>query len=89
MAGDTDYGINWKQLKDFCNALPEEQLEKRVILWREDECINSIYANELDEDQYMHDEDEEGCYPLSQAEHPEHELKKVYEKGHPVLIEDF
>ena len=31
--------MTWKELKEFANSLPENELDKKVILWREDEAI--------------------------------------------------
>ena len=39
--------INWSELKEFCNSLNEEQLKKKVVLWREDEAISNIGVMEL------------------------------------------
>lgn len=93
--------MNWKELKDFCNNLPESELEKNVILWREEEAITDISAEQLDEDQYVNiDDSDDGCFPMSEAESqiksdPEDfpngldGFKKVYEKGQPILHENF
>lgn len=78
----------WKEMKDFCDSLSEEQLKENVSLWREDEAINNIVAEELDEDMYVADGDE-GCYPLSEATEPIEELRKVHSKGKPILYEIF
>lgn len=88
----------WKELKEFCNGLNEAQLEKKVILWREDEAISAIYAESLDED-YFNYEDSEGCVPESEAkemaedesEFPNgmDDFEKVYDKGDPILHEEF
>ena len=93
--------MNWKQLKDFCNNLPESELEKNVILWRESEAITDIDAGQLAEDQYINIEDSgNGCFPelemksqinMSPTDFPngvEH-FSKVYDKGHPILHEIF
>lgn len=81
--------MNWRELKDFCNSLNEEQLEKQVIIWREDEAIANISPMVLEEDYYMDPEEDEGCYPESEASSPIESLKKVYEKGDPILTEEF
>jgi hypothetical protein len=92
--------MTWKQLKEFCNNLPENELKKKVIMWREEECVNAIEVMALDEDHYIDPEnDENGCFPESEAKifiededaYPEgmKDLKKVYDKGHPILWEDF
>jgi hypothetical protein len=41
----------WKQLKDFCNSLNEEQLKKDVVIMRDEETISRINAKELGEDE--------------------------------------
>lgn len=92
--------MNWKELKEFCNSLTEEQLQKKVILWREEEAIIDISASQLEEDYYTDPDDENGCFPESDAkylvesnkdDYPDgmNDLKKVYDKGHPVLWEKF
>lgn len=84
--------MNWKELKEFANTLDEKQLEQKVVLWREDEAITSIEAEQLHEDHYISkDEPEKGCFPVSEAKHLEHEtkIKKVYDKGFPILWEKF
>lgn len=80
--------MNWKQLKDFCNSLDEKQLQEEVILWQEEHTICDIAALKLEDDYYASEYDE-GCYPACEAEEPLEELKKVYEKGHPILWENF
>jgi hypothetical protein len=84
--------MNWKKLKEFANSLDEKQLENKVILWREDEAIIAIECEALPEDHYINkDEPESGCFPVSEAKHldPDTKIKKVYDKGHPVLWEKF
>ena len=93
--------MNWKELKDFANSLPESELEKIVILWREDESISDISAEQLDEDMYVDKEEpENGCFSLSEAQSfikitPEdyadgmNHFRKVYDKGTPILQENF
>jgi len=93
--------MNWKELKDFCNNLSETELEKNVILWREDEAITDISAEQLEEDNYvLIDSEDEGCFPEKEAlsqikndleEYPNglDHFKKVYSKGHPILQENF
>lgn len=90
--------MNWKKLKDFCNGLTEEQLQEKVIMWREDECVNRIEAMTLSEDHYINKEDNEhGCFDESEMnsqinqnqELSREDFKKVYDKGFPVLWENF
>lgn len=84
--------MNWRQLKEFANSLPEKELDKKVILWREEEAVTKIEAEQLEEDHYIDlDNSENGCFPLSELEHldPSTRIKKVYDKGHPVLWENF
>ena len=83
----------WKELKEFCNSLDESLLEHKVILWREDEALVDIDAEQLEEDHYIGDDDE-GCYSLSNAGISEEQakemgLRKLYDKGHPILWEKF
>lgn len=90
--------MNWKKLKDFCNGLTEEQLKEKVIMWREDECVSRIEAMTLSEDHYINKENNEyGCFEESEMnsqinqnqELSREDFKKVYDKGFPVLWEDF
>lgn len=82
--------MNWNELKKFCNSLPEDQLEKNVVMWREESAISDIGAEQLQEDHYMDiEEDVDGCYPESEAQYPLEELKKVWSKGDAILFENF
>ncbi|WP_202703140.1 hypothetical protein [Flavobacterium sp. UGB4466] len=84
--------MNWKELKDFCNNLPESELEKKVILWREDEAVVDIYAQGLEEDHYINvDDKDSGCFSVSEAKFLDKDIriKKVYDRGHPILHENF
>jgi hypothetical protein len=90
--------MTWKELKEFCNELNETQLEKKVILWREEEAISNICAEQLEEE-YYNFEDCEGCIPISEViKMSEDEFAfpngmddfvKVYDKGDPLLHEEF
>jgi hypothetical protein len=85
--------MTWKELKEFANSLDEKQLDKNVVLWREDEAVNDINAENLKEDYYIGDDDEE-CYSLADAgltieDAEEKGLRKVYDKGSPILWEKF
>lgn len=86
-------------MKDFCDSLSPEQLEKKVVIWREDEAISKMDPVILESDQYIAD-DMEGCVDEDEAKYivefsPDDypngmaDFKKVYEKGHPILMEDF
>jgi hypothetical protein len=82
----------WKDLKNFCNNLTEEQLEQKVLMWRETEVISDINAMKLCEDYYIEKENpEEGCFPASECQDlpKETKVKKVYNQGTPILMEDF
>lgn len=84
--------MNFRELKEFCNSLPENELDKKIILWREDEAITDISAEQLDEDQYIEiDNSENGCFPVSECKDldPEIKIRKVYDKGTPILHEVF
>lgn len=86
--------MNYRELRDFCNNLPESELEKNVILWREDaeDVITEIQAEQLDEDYYIKvDDPEDGCFPVSESKdlEPDTKIKRVYKKGHPILSESF
>ncbi|GGH78057.1 hypothetical protein [Phaeocystidibacter marisrubri] len=89
--------MNWKELKAFCNELPEAELEKKVIIWREDEAISQLEVMRLDEDYFIDPEEPEyGCFRDSELEdmideefHPNgrEDFKKVYDKGTPMISE--
>ena len=85
--------MTWRELKAFCNQLPESELVKNVIMWREEEAITCIDAFQLEEDYYIEAGDPygEGCFAESEMskEDPDLEYEKVYDKGHPLLSEDF
>lgn len=91
--------MNWKELKEFCNNLSESDLEKKVILWREEDVIADINVMSLEEDHYIGDESSDHCIPESEAksiaddpdEFPNgiEDMIKVYDKGHPILWEVF
>lgn len=82
--------MKWKKLKEFVNTLPEAQLENEVILWREDLAITKIEAEQLQEDHYIEvDNPEDGCFPESEIKDKDSEVKKVHDKGFPILYENF
>lgn len=84
--------MTWHELKEFANSLSEEQLNKKIILWREDEAITRIDAEQLEEEHYINvDDSENGCFPVSECKDldPETKIIKVYDKGHPILWEEF
>ncbi|MHB8871877.1 MAG: hypothetical protein ACYC5G_05485 [Candidatus Doudnabacteria bacterium] len=85
--------MKWYDLKTFCNSLSEEQLVENVVLWREEDAISKIGAEILREDYYLDTEEPtEGCFTLSECGYSLEEapnLKLVYEKGTPILWEDF
>jgi len=92
--------MTWKQLIDFGNSLPESEWPKNVILWREAEAISDISAEQLTENHYISDNHDEGCIPETEAlsaikNDPEDfpngisDFTKVYDKGTPILHENF
>jgi len=84
--------MNWKQLKDFCNNLPESELEKNVILWQEENVITDIDARQLEQDYYIERENpENGCFGVTERKElePDTKIKRVYKEGHPILQENF
>lgn len=91
--------MNWRKLKEFCNSLPENELDKKVIVWGEYKAITKIEAEQLLEDHYIdHDNIESGCFSEREAKslikdkddfpNGMDDLEKVYDKGFPVLYED-
>lgn len=93
--------MTWKEMKQFCESLNDEQLEKKVIMWREEEVINDISAFTLGLDHYIDKErGEDGCIEESTAkeiamnneiDYPNgmDHFEKVYDKGFPLLHENF
>lgn len=78
-------------MKEFCDSLNQEQLNKEVIVWREGESIPKLDPIILDQDHYYNEEfSDEGCVP--ETEMPQEHMakaEKVYDKGEPILMEDF
>lgn len=95
----TPVPLTWGQLKKFCEQVPDEHYHTPVILWREDEALQSLSAEKLEEDQYMDMKaDKKVCFSLSEAGMTEEDgkegvakgrLAKVYSKDHPILRENF
>ena len=82
--------MTWQELKDFCNNLPEEVLDKDVVLWREEDSITEIESRELEEDYYMNPEDDLVCLPESEMPtNLEDDRVKVYDRGFPILWERY
>ena len=80
--------MNWKELKEFCNSLSDEQLEFPVRINREEESIVFLETEILSENYYIGDRDQ-GCYPESDAFDDIENLKLVYPKGFPIINEVF
>jgi len=81
--------MKWNDLKQFCNKLPESELNKDVILSTEDDVIRDIDAEVLTED-YVYHEDypDEGCFPRSELDKndPDYDLYEItYPKGMAIL----
>lgn len=92
--------MTWKELKEFCNSLDEKQLQSKVLVWREEECISKLEPITLSEDYYNAPEEFEPlCFSETEAKqmvvdnidfpNGMDDLKKVYDKGQPILQEDF
>lgn len=94
--------MNWKELKDFANSLDEEQLEKEVVLWREEEIIIKDINAELTSNNYYINpkEREEGIMPEYHVltiikENPDdypnglNDWELVYSSNQPILWEKF
>lgn len=77
----------WSDLKNFCNSLPEEELEKQVHWWGDERGGKVYRAYQLPEDFI---ETDYGCEPLSAQEPPEDDEEYVisYAKGTPILDTD-
>jgi len=76
--------ISWQQLKDFCNSLPAEELNKPVI-WSGEEAGGEIISVERVEEDYV--QTDYGCEPASVQEYEEGDehYPVVWAKGTPVL----
>ena len=46
------YCLFWKDLKEFCNSLTDEQLEQGILEWSEEYRVIGIHAEILEEDVY-------------------------------------
>lgn len=87
--------FTWADLKKAVNKIPENQLNKRVTIWTDDEqCFHISYVEVLKED-YVHD-GVEGCAPRSvlKAGYTKEEWKEakefdshytVHEKGTRII----
>ena len=77
----------WKQLKEFCNSLPENELEKEVVWWGEERGGSIDFADQLSEDYVITDY---GCEPASVQEYEtwEEPYEIAYPKGTPILHTD-
>lgn len=84
--------FTWKDLKEFCNNLPENQLGSSVRVWGDDRGF-TIDGKSLLEDDYFNPSGE-GMEPVSvYKQNPEDwEVVKddpiIMEKGSPVLLID-
>lgn len=90
--------FTWRELKQQVNNIPEEQLDKPVRIWGEDEAHLAAEVVLLEEDYH---ETGYGCAPLKDVKemyksendsddydfNTEHPL--AYEKGTPILYLDF
>ena len=88
--------MKFKELKEFCNGLTDEQLNETVRIMREEEVISSIHPPEILKEDLVYDPEErmEGCFALSELgedfiKENEGHLKVAYKKGTPMLWEDF
>ncbi|MCU0351769.1 MAG: hypothetical protein MUF43_13230 [Flavobacterium sp.] len=92
--------MNWKELKDFCNSLTEEQLQQKVAMWLDDEEVTDIDAITLSQEYYI---DNEGCFETylrledvkeiikdDAITYPNglDDFKKVYKTGDPILLDN-
>jgi hypothetical protein len=64
MSNDTKF--TWGDLKKVINKLPEEELNKEVIVWNEESGCRITEVEILNEDYYQ---DEECCIPESELKH--------------------
>jgi hypothetical protein len=93
--------MTWRELKEFCNKLHENELNKDVVLWCENETIHNMDAYLLGDNYYMDPRNpEKGCFPefIIKADVDNDEelliseikrLKKMHDKGDPMLGGEF
>jgi hypothetical protein len=79
--------ITWKELKEFCNSLPETELEKPVQWWGEEISGKVVKAHQLEEDYVTTDY---GCEPASVQEYEDDDdpYEVTHPKGTPMLEMD-
>ena len=76
--------ISWRKLKEFCNSLPDSELDKEVIWSGEEEGGKITSAEQVEEDYVQTDY---GCEPASVQEYEEgdEEYPVCWPKGTPIL----
>jgi hypothetical protein len=84
---NTEKSISWKELKDFANSLPEEELSKAVVWMGEERGGRIGLAECMDEDYVQTDY---GVEPASVQEYEEGDehYPTIYKKGTPILYTD-
>jgi hypothetical protein len=87
---DNEKQFTWADFKKAVNKMPENQLNKSVIIWTADEqCYHVTHVQVLKED-YVHDGDE-GCTPRSILKEEWKEAKEydthyvIHEKGTRII----
>lgn len=83
----------WKDIKDFISSLDENQLNKKVVLWRESESIEDLGIECLKDDHYYDpNQPEDGCFSKKDAIDMSGNLdnyEKCFDKGQPIIWENF
>lgn len=74
-----EHKYTWRQLKEFCNNLPDEFMDDNVIWWGEETGGKLFAAYQLTEDYTTTDY---GCEPISEQDPPE-EGEEPWEVTHP------
>ena len=83
--------LTWQQLKDFANALAEEKLSCKVVVWGDDRGF-SIQGQETFTEEYR--TTDEGCEPTAILEQNLEEGQTIddypvaYTVGDPILYTD-
>jgi hypothetical protein len=95
MAKEEKQRLTWDELKAFCNALPESELQNPVVEWGEETAGYFTAAERLSED-YVIDDSMDSCieeseYEAYKEDYEADETTKriVWKKGMAILFTDF
>lgn len=80
--------ITWQELKDFCNGLPQDQLNKKVIWVGEDSSGTLVSVEKLTED-VVNGWVLRSEYEQTKEENDDPEPQVVHEKGTAIIFLKF